>query len=123
MKKLESYLLDNMDVTGYMVREINAWGGRLEHLEYFDMEELDLVLEGYTPSEVANRIFYGDFNPNDEYFRFNAYAKLESANEWEIQEEYRDHISEIASYIVEYKDNIDIYDEGLQEILDNMEVK
>ena len=123
MKKLESYLLDNMDVTGYMVREINAWGGCLEHLEYFDMEEFDLVLEGYTPSEVANRIFYGDFNPNDEYFRFNAYANLESANEWDIEEEYRDYISEIASYIVEYKDNIDIYDEGLQEILDNMEVK
>ena len=123
MKKLESYLLDNMDVTGYMVREINAWGGYLEHLEYFDMEEFDLVLEGYTPSEVANRIFYGSFNPNDEYFRFNAYANLESANEWEIEEEYRDNISEIASYIVEYKDNIDINDEGLQEILDNMEVK
>ena len=123
MKKLESYLLDNMDVTGYMVREINAWGGRLEHLEYFDMEELDLVLEGYTPSEVANRIFYGSFNPNDEYFRFNAYGNLESANEWDIEEEYRDNISEIASYIVEYKDNIDINDEGLQEILDNMEVK
>ena len=123
MKKLESYLLDNMDVTGYMVREINAWGGYLEHLEYFDMEEFDLVLEGYTPSEVANRIFYGDFNPNDEYFRFNAYGNLESANEWDIEEEYRDNISEIASYIVEYKDNIDINDEGLQEILDNMEVK
>ena len=123
MKKLESYLLDNMDVTGYMVREINAWGGYLEHLEYFDMEEFDLVLEGYTPSEVANRIFYGSFNPNDEYFRFNAYANLESANNWDIEEEYRDNISEIASYIVEYKDNIDINDEGLQEILDNMEVK
>ena len=123
MKKLESYLLNNMDVTGYMVRELNAWCGCLEHLEYFDMEELDLVLEGYTPSEVANRIFYGSFNPNDEYFRFNAYANLESANEWEIVEEYRDYISEIANYIVEYKDNIDIYDEGLQEILDNMEVK
>ena len=123
MKKLESYLLDNMEVTYYMVREINAWGGYLEHLEYFDMEELDLVLEGYTPSEVANRIFYGSFNPNDEYFRFNAYANLESANEWEIEEVYRDNISEIASYIVEYKDNIDINDEGLQEILDNMEVK
>ena len=123
MKKLESYLLDNMDVTGYMVREINAWGGYLEHLEYFDMEEFDLVLEGYTPSEVANRIFYGSFNPNCDYFRFNAYGNLESANEWDIEEEYRDNISEIASYIVEYKDNIDIYDEGLQEILDNMEVK
>ena len=123
MKKLESYLLDNMDVAGYMVRELNAWCGCLEHLEYFDMEEFDLVLEEYTPSEVANRIFYGDFNPNDEYFRFNAYANLESANEWDIEEEYRDNISEIASYIVEYKDNIDINDEGLQEILDNMEVK
>ena len=123
MKKLESYLLDNMEVTYYMVRELNAWCGRLEHLEYFDMEEFDLVLEGYTPSEVANRIFYGDFNPNDDYFRFNAYGNLESANEWDIEEEYRDNISEIASYIVEYKDNIDIYDEGLQEILDNMEVK
>ena len=123
MKKLESYLLDNMDVAGYMVREINAWGGCLEHLEYFDMAEFDLVLEEYEPSEIANRIFYGSFNPNDEYFRFNAYGNLESANEWDIEEEYRDHISEIASYIVEYKDNINIDDEGLQEILDNMEVK
>ena len=122
MKKLESYLLNNMEVTRYMVRELSAWG-RLEYLEYFDMEEFDFILEEFAPSEVANMIFYGDFNPNNEYFRFNAYGNLESANNWDIVEEYRDYISEIASYIVEYKDKIDIYDEGLQEILDNMEVK
>ena len=122
MKKLESYLLDNMEVTKAMVRELSAWG-RLEYLEYFDMEEFDFILEEFAPSEIANMIFYGDFNPNNEYFRFNAYGKLESANNLDIVEEYRDYISEIASYIVEYKDNIDIDDEGLQEILDNMEVK
>ena len=122
MKKLESYLLNNMEVTRDIVRELSAWG-RLEYLEYFDMEEFDFILEEFAPSEVANMVFYGDFNPNCEYFRFNAYGNLESANEWDIEEEYRDYISEIASYIVEYKDNIDIDDEGLQEILDNMEVK
>ena len=122
MKKLESYLLNNMEVTRDIVRELSAWG-RLEYLEYFDMEEFDFILEEFAPSEIANMIFYGDFNPNCEYFRFNAYGNGESANEWDIEEEYRDYISEIANYIVEYKDNIDIDDEGLQEILNNMEVK
>ena len=122
MKKLESYLLNNMEVTRDIVRELSAWG-RLEYLEYFDMEEFDFILEEFAPSEVANMIFYGDFNPNNEYFRFNAYGNLESANNWDIIEEYRDYISEIASCLIDYKDNIDIDDEGLQEILNNMEVK
>ena len=50
MKKLESYLLDNMEVTYYMVRELNAWAGSPEHSEYFMvalilmMNTLDLML-------------------------------------------------------------------------------
>ena len=122
---IKEYLLNNMEVTKEVVHYLNSWNSCLDYLEVCNMEDLDECLEGYEPSEIINMIFYGDgtFSPNCDYFRFNAYGNLESANEWDIEEEYRDNISEIASYIVEYKDNIDIYDEGLQEILNNMEVK
>ena len=48
--------------------------------EIIEMERFDEICEGMTPSDIANRIFYGDFNPNHEYFHFNGYGNFESTN-------------------------------------------
>ena len=48
--------------------------------EIIEMERFDEICEGMTPIEIANRIFYGDFNPNHEYFHFNGYGNFESTN-------------------------------------------
>lgn len=48
--------------------------------EIFEMEEFDTICEGKHPSEIAMRIFYGDFNPNHKYFHYNGYGNFESTD-------------------------------------------
>ena len=115
---IKGYLLNNMEALREVVAELNSWNSCLDYLEVFDMEELDDALEGYTPTEVANKIFYGNFNPNDNYVRFNAYANLESFNEWELEDEYKHYIDEIVEALLDNIDDIEIYDDELQELID-----
>jgi hypothetical protein len=70
------------------------------------MEEFDYIVEGYTPLEIANKIHYGSFNPNDSYFRYDGYSNFESLSSWEVEDEYRNYISEIVDRMLEVKDNI-----------------
>lgn len=48
--------------------------------EIIEMERFDEICEGMTPSEIARSIFYGDFNPNHEYFHYDGYGNFESTN-------------------------------------------
>ena len=48
--------------------------------EIIEMERFDEICEGMTPSDIARSIFYGDFNPNHDYFHFNGYGNFESTN-------------------------------------------
>lgn len=45
-----------------------------------DMEGFDELCAGMTPSEIAMKIVYGDFNPNHDYFHYNGYGNFESAD-------------------------------------------
>ena len=44
----------------------------------FSMNEFDERLYGQQPSDIANLIFYGDFNPNAPLFKFDGYGNLQS---------------------------------------------
>lgn len=48
--------------------------------EIIEMERFDEICEGMTPSEIARSIFFGDFNPNHDYFHFNGYGNFESTD-------------------------------------------
>ena len=48
--------------------------------EIIEMERFDEICEGMTPSDIASSIFYGDFNPNHEYFHYDGYGNFESTN-------------------------------------------
>lgn len=48
--------------------------------EIIEMERFDEICEGMTPSDIANHIFYGDFNPNHEYFHYDGYGNFESTD-------------------------------------------
>lgn len=48
--------------------------------EIIEMERFDEICEGMTPSDIARSIFYGDFNPNHDYFHFNGYGNFESTS-------------------------------------------
>ena len=78
----------------------------------YDMDEFDEIMSGMSPSDIATKIFYGDFRPNDNYFKFDGYANLQSfdyiSNEVDLEE--------IADYIVDNDEDFDNSD--IREILD-----
>ena len=88
-----------------------AGNGSFEHLERFDMEyDLDIFAEGNNAYWLACRIFYGDFNPNDDYFNFNGCGNLQSFSEYEYNEMINDEKEEIINRALELHElgNIDI---------------
>ena len=69
------------DDLAQLLQHMNGYDGCFEESTYYDMDSFDEIMSNCMPMEIAQRIFFGDFNPNDEFFRFNAYGNLESA-EW-----------------------------------------
>ena len=82
----------------------------------YGMYELDEILEGRTPTDILCMSFHGSFNPYHDFFWFNAYGNLKSA----------DYIADmpifaidIANYILSEKDSLG--NDEIQEILDDEE--
>ena len=64
-----------------LLQYMNGYDGCFEDSVYYDMDEFDEAMSNYSPMEIAQLICFGDgFDPNDDYFRFNVYGNLESAN-------------------------------------------
>ena len=116
--RIKIYFNTNKTELFEIVSQINSYDSSLQHLEFLYMEDLDMYLDGLTPTDIANRIFFGDFNPNHEYFRFNGYENLESFDEWELNKELFDNIDEIIERIIDLKDEIELPKE-IENILEN----
>ena len=85
----------------YLLQHMNAYDSCFDDCIYYDMDVFDEFLDGYTPMEIAQMIFFGgDFNPNDDYFRFNAYGNLESANWGDVVAETEDLKDDIIDHLV-----------------------
>ena len=79
----------------------------------YSMYELDEILDGITPTDILSMGFYGDFRPHHDFFWFNGYGNLESAdrtNDMPIC------AIDIANYILSEKDSLG--NDKIEEILD-----
>ena len=88
--------------------EINDYDG-----EIIEMERFDEFCEGMAPSDIAMKIFYGDFNPNHDYFRYDGYTNFESTDfptEWIYP-------GDIARYVVDYEESF--RNDEIQEEIDS----
>ena len=63
-----------------LIQHMNVHDGCFPESVYYDMGDFDEFMDGYTPMEIAQMIWFGEFNPNDAYFCFNGYGNLESFN-------------------------------------------
>lgn len=90
----------NGDDLAYLVQHMNSYDGYFDDCVYYDMDEFDEFLSGHTPMEIAQMIFYGEFNPNNEYFHFNAYGNLESADWHDVVAEAEDLADDIIYHLV-----------------------
>ena len=106
-------LLENMSES----KLFTIYNEYLDKTEYYDdriydMEEFDEIMSGMSPSDIALKIFYGDFRPNDHYFKFDGCANFQSFDY--ISDEV--DLEEIADYIVDNDEDFDNSD--IREILD-----
>lgn len=105
-------LLENMSES----KLFTIYNEYLDKTEYYDdriydMEEFDEMMDGMSPSDIALKIFYGDFRPNDHYFKFDGYDNLQSFDY--ISDEV--DLEEIADYIIDNDEDFDNSD--IREIL------
>lgn len=131
------FFKENEDVFNDCIEALDDYNGYLGDDRYFSMDDLDELHNGTEPSEILRRAFfgydeetyitdkdgnktYGAFNPNRDFFRYNAYGNLVSAD-------YKDYSGQLDKYAVEsmsqnrnYIDTIE-YNEELAELFDELE--
>lgn len=131
------FFKENEDVFNDCIEELDGYNGYLNDDRYYSMDELDELYTGTEPSEILRRAFYGydaetyttdgsgnreygQFNPNREYFTYNGYGNLVSAD-------YKDYSGHLDNYAVEamsenrnYIDTIEDNEE-LAELFDELE--
>ena len=131
------YFENNEDIFNDCMEELDSYNGYLGDDRYYLMDELDELHNGTEPSELLRRAFfgydeetyttdrdgnktYGAFNPNREYFRYNGYGNLVSAD-------YKDYTVMLDKYAVESmsenRNHIDSIDdnEELTALFDELE--
>ena len=113
LSKMEKILRSDMHLTMDIVGQLNRLNGSFETYTLYNMEDFNEIMEGYTPTEVVQRTFFGCFNPNDDYFFFNGYANLESINEWEMEGHFKPIIDEVVDSMLYNYDDLYIDDVNL----------
>ena len=131
------YFENNEDLFNDCMEELDSYNGYLGDDRYFSMDELDELHNGIEPSELLRRAFfgydeetyttdrdgnktYGAFNPNRDYFRYNGYGNLVSAD-------YKDYSGMLEPFAIEVmrenRDYIDSIDdnEELTALFDELE--
>lgn len=117
LSKMEKILRSDMHLTMDIVGQLNGLNGSFETYTLYNMDDFDMVMEGYTPTEVVQRTFFGDFNPNDDYFYFNSYANLESITENDMFDHFEPIIDEIIDSMLYHYDDLYIDDDNLNDLI------
>ena len=131
------YFENNEDIFNDCMEELDSYNGYLSDDRYYSMDELDELYNGTEPSELLRQAFYGydeetyttdrdgnktygAFNPNRDYFRYNGYGNLVSAD-------YKDYSGMLEPFAIEVmrenRDYIDSIDEKeeLSALFDELE--
>ena len=82
----------------------------------YSMLDLDELLEGRTPGDILCMSFHGSFNPYHDFFWFNGYGNLKSAD---YITDMPIFATDIANYILSEEDSLG--KDEIQEILDEQE--
>lgn len=92
-----AFFKDNEDIFNEAIEELDDYNGYLGDDRYYAMDKLDDLYSRTEPSKILRLAFYGydeeiyitdesgnreyeQFNPNRDYFRYNGYGNLVSAD-------------------------------------------
>ena len=110
-EKIREYLLNNEETLLDVVSELNCWNNCLENLDFWENDEEFFNTFFDNPMEAIRATYYGDYNYNDEYVKFNDYGNIDSYTEYERIEEIKDNIDDIVDNLIECYYNIYINEE------------
>ena len=118
LNEIKGLLLNDFNTLEEVVRELNSWNACLDYLEVYENDEefFNMFFEG-KPAEVARAIYYGDFNYNDEYIKFNGYGNLKTLDRYDYEESLEENIEEIIDCLIEYAEYISVDSEELENLL------
>ena len=111
MDAIIEYFENNEDVFNDCIEELDSYNGFLGEDRYYDMEELDEIYSNEDATEILRRAFYGydaetystdssgnktygQFCPNRDFFYFNGYGNLVSAD-------YKDYSDKLDHWAIE----------------------
>ena len=100
------WLKEHVEEMSQLVAEVNAQDGSLYDYEFINMDEFNEYTQGLEPYDLALKIHYGEFNPNEDYFAFDSLENLVSFDEYERVGYLRDNADEIYDRIEANIDNI-----------------
>ena len=120
-EKIREYLLNNEEILLEVVSELNSWNGCLENLDFWENDEEFFNTFFDNPMEAIRATYYGNYNYNDDYVKFNGYGNIDSYSEYERIEEIKDNIDDIVENLVECYYNIYINEELENLILELLE--
>lgn len=104
-----------------LISNINGYDGYFEDLRvYQNDEEFFEVFFNNKVMEAVRAVCYGEYYYSDHLVRFDAYGNLESLSKYRFEEEFDSQVEEIAKWIQENENNIDLeyYGIELEEIND-----
>ena len=118
LNEIKGLLLNDFNTLEDVVRELNSWNACLDYLDVYENDEefFNIFFEN-KPAELARAIYYGDFNYNDNYIKFNGYGNLKTFSEYDYEELLKENIEEIIECLIEYVGHISIYNEELDDLL------
>ena len=116
-EKIREYLLNNEETLLDVVSELNSWNGCLDYLDFWENDEEFFNTFFENPMDAIRATYYGNYNYNDDYVKFNGYGNIDSYSEYERIEEIKDNIDDIVDNLIEYYYNIYINDKELENLL------
>ena len=113
MNKMIIYLEGNIEEAKDIASQVNGYDESLEELYVYSMYEFDDVMEcaNIKGIELINKIQYGDFNINDDYFAFDRLGNLVSYQEWGYERLIRNYIPVIVERYIELAGHVYADDE------------
>ena len=117
LSKIEKILKSDMYLTMDIVGQLNRLNGSFETYTLYNMDDFNEIMEGYTPTELAERIFFGDFNINDDYFYFNGYGNLESITEYDMEGHFEMIIDEVVDSMIYNYNDLYIDNDNLNDLI------
>ena len=115
--EIKTMLESNPYLVKDLVTEVNSLNGNFENYVLYNMDDFNEIMESYTPMEIAEKIFYGNFNPNASYFYFNGYVNLESIYDYELKEHFEIIIDELIDELIYNYPNIYINNNKLENLI------